>query len=185
MKKNLLFPFLLVFAAILFHSCARDVDFEQASEVTLRPVVELNLIFFDLEADRFVDSLTGQVNRSVRDTTEIRFLDDSGTQESLVRLDFLFQFLNSIDHSFDVDFQFITEENDTAYAFSTTVGAGSVDSPVATDLLQVGEGEDISLLTTANRLVVAVNIDTVDPVLEGLLNLRSKTTYFFEIRERE
>lgn len=185
MNKNLLISALGVLALILSQSCAKDVDFDQASQVALRPVVELNLIFFDLEASTFLGQENGQFNQTVRDTTEIRFLDDTGTQESLQRMDFLFQFTNSFDRSFLVDFQFITEDNDTAYTIQAAVAPGSLSAPNETEVLQVVEGEDILNLTMANRLVVAVNIDSVDPSLEGLLNLQSKTTYFFEIKERE
>ena len=185
MRTNL-FPSVIVFIGlVLLGSCAKDVDFEQANEVALRPVVELNLIFFDLDADRFFDQESGQVNPIVRDTTEIRFLDDTGTQESLQRVDFLFRFTNSIDRSFRVEFQFISEQDETVYSIPAEVVNGSVSSPVLTEVFQVVEGDQITNLTMANRLVVQTEIVSADPGLEGSLNLQSKTTYFLEIKERE
>ncbi|PQB04957.1 hypothetical protein [Aureitalea marina] len=185
MRTNLFPSFLVCFGLMLLGSCAKDVDFDQANEVALRPVVELNLIFFDLQFDRFFDQETGQINQIVRDTTEIRFLDDSGTQESLQRVDFLFRFTNSIDRTFQVDFRFISQQNDTVYTIPAQVINGSVSAPVLTEIFEVVEGDQIMNLTMANRLVVETEIASADPGLEGNLNLQSKTTYFFEIKERE
>lgn len=185
MKKNLLPLFLGTLSSMLLFSCVRDTDFSQAEEVTLTPIVELNLIHFDLDAGEFYDSVNELPILTLTDTTEIRFLDDTETQESLLRADFLFLFNNSIDRSFSTDFTFISEDGNPTYATSTTVAAGTLAQPEETEFLQVVEGEDLTNLTQANRVVVTVTIPASDASLEGQLNLKSKTTYYLEITERE
>jgi len=185
MNKNLLLPLLAVFIALLGVSCVKDTDFSQTDEITLTPVVELNLIHFDLDAGEFFDETTSTPRLTIVDTTEIRFLDDEGFQESLIRAEFLFRFTNSIPRSFEVDYEFVSEDNEITYMTSTAVNEGSIAAPVVTEDEKVLEGQDILNVTSANRVVVRVTIPSANAALEGNLNLKSKTTYFLEVRERE
>lgn len=184
MNKNLKLPFLGVIAAFIILGCVRDTDFDQATDVTLTPVVELDLIYFNLVASDFFDSISNTPRLTLIDTTEIRFLDDTEIQESLLRADFLFEFTNSIPREFSVGFQFLSEENEETYFTGTTVSQGTVASPVLTEFSETVEGQDIINLTMADKVVVSVEIPSADESLEGQLDLKSKTTYYLEIRER-
>lgn len=184
MKTNLLLPFIGILASVMLFSCVKDTDFSQAENVTLRPVVELDLIYFNAEAQDFFDPVTNTSILTISDTTEIRFLDDTGVQESLIRAEFLFDFTNSIPRTFQVEFVFLTEENEETYRTETTVQEGTELAPVLTQFLETVEGEDITQLTMADKVVVAVTILSSDENLTGTLNLKSKTTYYLEIRER-
>ena len=184
MKKNLLSPFLGVLAILLLFSCVKDTDFSQAENVTLTPVVELDLIYFNAEAGEFFDSITNTSILTLRDTPEIRFLDDTGIHESLVRAEFLFNFTNSIPRTFEVEFQFLNEMNEETYREITSVDAGTELAPVLTQFIDNVEGEEITQLTMADRVVISVTIPSSDASLQGELNLQSKTTYYLEIKER-
>lgn len=183
MKKNLLKPLAVLFLCFLVVACVKDTDFDQAQDITLTPVVELNLIFFNITAEDFFDGIGPIPDLTVTDTTEIRFLDDSAVQESLRRADFYFKFTNSIPSEFQIDFQFLSEQNDTTYTTGTTVIPGSVSNPVITEFEEIIEGDDILQLTMADKIVVSVTIQSTDPDLEGELNLQSKVTYYLEIRD--
>ncbi len=185
MKTNLWIPTVLLMVFIVALSCVKDTDFEQASDITARPVVELNLIHFDVAAGDFYDETTGTSRLTLSDTTEIRFLDDSGLQESLLRAEFFFEFTNSIPRNFDVTFQFLSEALDTTYTTQTFVSEGTTTVPVITTFEEIVEGTEILDLTSADRVVVNVTIPEANAELEGALRLKSKTTYFLEITERE
>jgi hypothetical protein len=185
MKKNLLKPLAVIFLCFLAFACVKDTDFDQADDIVLAPVVELNLIYFNVEAGDFYDDVNDMPILTLSDTTEIRFLDDSDLQESLRRADFFFKFTNSIPRNFQVDFQFLSEQSDTTYATQTTVAEGSLETPVITEFEEIIEGDDILQLTMANRVVVSVTIPDANPDIEGNLNLQSKTTYYLEVRDRQ
>ena len=184
MRTNLRLPFFGVFVSLLLFACVKDTDFDQAENITLTPVVELDLIYFNVEANDFFDSINNTTVPTIRDTTEIRFLDDTGIQESLVKAEFLFNFSNSIPRTFEVDFQFLSEENIETYRTSTIVDAGSEIEPQLTQFIETVEGEDILQLTMSDKVVVSVTTSLLDPNLSGVLNLQSKTTYYLEIKER-
>jgi len=181
MKKNLTYPFLGVFILLFLGACVKDTDFNNLDEIQLTPVVELDLIYFNLSAQDFFDENTSNPILTVRDTTAIRFLDDSQIQESLKRADFYFRFTNFIPREFIADFQFLSESNDTTYTTQTLVTQGSPQAPVVTEFEQVVEGDDVLLLTQASKVVVSVTIPSSDATLEGDLNLKSKTTYYLEL----
>ena len=176
---------LLALLLVITSSCVRDVDLDQAENVVLEPVVDLNLVYFNLEGDRFFDLSQNLPVPTLRDTTEIRFLDDTDIQESLKQVDFLFRFTNTVPRAFAVDYRFIGEQNDTTYTFGTTVPVGSVDEPALHEFLEVVEGDAVVELTKANRLVVEVTIEGPDPVLPGSLEMQSAATYYLEITDRE
>lgn len=177
--KLFLPAFLLIF---MFSACMKDTDFEQADDIALTPVIELDLIYFDLVASDFFDSITSNPILTVRDTTELRFLDDTEIRESLTRAEFYFKFTNSIPRDFLVDFQFLSEQNDTTYVTQTQVSIGSVQNPGITEFIENVEGEEILQLTQASKVVVSVTIPSSDENLEGALNLKSKTTYYLEVQ---
>ena len=184
MKKNLLPLLLGVLSCILLFSCVRDTNFDQAEEVILTPIVELNLIHFDLEAGEFFDDVNNLPRLTLIDTTEIRFLDDTETQESLLRAEFQFLFTNGIERNFTVDFIFIDEQGTPTYTTSVLVESGGLNQAIETEFIEIIEGPQIGELTQANRVVVIVTIPSADATLEGNLNLKSKTTYFLEIKDR-
>jgi len=180
MNKTIFQSILMVCACLLFSACIKDTDFDQAEDIALTPIVELDLIYFNLRADQFYDTINANPVLTVTDTTEIKFLDDSSLQESLKRAEFYFKFTNSIPRDFQVDFQFLSEANDTTYTAGTSVSEGIPTAPVITEYIEIVEEVDILRLTQASKVVVSVTIPSSDENLEGTLNLKSKTTYFLE-----
>ena len=166
-------------------SCVKDIDLDQAEDVVLSPVVELDLIYFDLVPSDFSDPDSGLPLLTLRDTTEIRFLDDPEISESIRRADFFFRFTNSVASEFNVEFSFLSESLDTTYVTQTTVARGIDGNASITEFEEIVADPEIYDLTRANRVVVSVTFPNADPSLEGELNLQSKTTYYLEIRDRE
>ncbi|RFN58683.1 hypothetical protein DZ858_00970 [Marixanthomonas ophiurae] len=174
-------PILVILACSSLFACVKDTDFDQAESIALTPVVELDLIYFNLKASDFFDSVTSTPRLTLRDTTELPFLDDNFAQEGLVKADFLFEFTNSIPRRFDVDFQFLNESNVETYSTATVVAQGSSQNIQTTEFTQTVEGNDVTQLTKASKVVVTVMIPSSNENLEGELNLKSKTTYFLEL----
>ncbi|PVW13342.1 hypothetical protein [Marixanthomonas spongiae] len=182
MKTNFYLPLWILLVSVLLSSCVRDTDFDQAENITLTPVVELNLIYFNLKANDFFDSITNTPRLTLRDTTELPFLDDDYVQEDLMKADFLFEFTNSIPRRFDVDFQFLDENNANTYRTGTDVAQGSPENAQTTTFTQTVEGNDLAELTTSSKVVVTVQIPSANENLEGELNLKSKTTYYLKLQ---
>ena len=177
-------PTVGLLAVLLLFSCIKDTNFDEAQNITLTPVVELNLIYFNVDAGEFYDSIANISILTLRDTTEIRFLDDTDFQESLIRAEFQFDFTNSIPRRFMVDFKFLSEDDEETFVTGTMVNQGTEQAPVFTQFIENVEGEEVLQLTQANKVVVTITIPSSDASLQGLLNLQSKTTYYLEIKDR-
>lgn len=172
-------PFILTICVCLFFTaCIKNTDFDQAENIVLTPIIELDLIYFNLRTNDFYDSITSTPILTVRDTTLIKFLDDSTLHEKLRRVEFYFKFTNSIPRNFQVDFQFLSEMNDTSYVAETSVDQGTLSAPVITEFIENVEGDAILQLTKANKVVVSVTIPASSENIEGELNLKSKATYY-------
>lgn len=162
-------------------SCVKDTDFDQADNIALTPVYELDLIYFTVDAPTFQP--TGAIGSSfqVSDTTDIRFLDDSFVVEALQRVEVFMRFNNSIPRDFETLIEFVNVNDRVRYSFSFPVQAGSVDNAIITEHIQIIESAaDIEELTKASRVVVTVTVPESPEGLEGSLNLQSKSTYFLE-----
>lgn len=179
MNKSISLGVLTICASLFFTACIKNTDFDQGENIALTPIIDLNLVYFDLRTSDFYDSINSIPIQTVRDTTEIKFLDDSTLQEDLERVEFYFKFTNSIPRNFQVDFQFLSENNDTTYVTETAVDQGMPSTPVITELIQNVEGDAILQLTQANKIVISVSMPPSSETLEGVLNLKSRATYFF------
>lgn len=176
-------PKVLSFFALLciVTSCVKDTDFDQADEITVAPVYELDLVFFDVESSEFVPEERPEGAHKVTDTTEVRFLDDSFVQESLVRAEVFFKFTNSIPRSFLTQIEFLDDDDLPRYMFEIPVAGGSLTEPVITEHFEIFETpDDILDITGSSQVVITITVPESPQGLEGTLNLQSKSTYFLE-----
>lgn len=181
MRNFHLYIFLAFVTTLIMSSCFQNTDFDQGDDFVLEPVVELDLIYFDINASQFYDEATNTPNLTVRDTTEIEILEGSDIRDILQRADFLFKFTNSIPREFSINFNFLNAGNVSKYETSTVVNAGTNSSPVQTLFIDSLDEDEIESLTRSSKVVVTVTIPSANNSLTGNLNLQSKTTYFLEI----
>ena len=180
MKKNLNLFFIGAIILFFFVACIKDTDFDQAEDIALTPILEVDFIYFNIDAGQFFDEMSSTEILTIRDTTEIRILNDTEIQESLIRAEFFYRFNNSIPRNFLVDIRFLSEDNDTTYTTQISVIQGSLQMLIVTEFIQNVEGDDIIDLTQSDKVVVSVTIPSSNANLEGILNLQSKTTYYLE-----
>lgn len=178
MQPKIFILFVLLCATV---SCVKDTDFDQADQISVTPEYELDLVFFTIDSSQFVPAGDLGEAYKVSDTTDIRFLDDSFIQESLVRAEVFFRFTNSIPRDFTTQIEFLNDNDVVRYAFEIPVAGGSVSAPVITEHLEIIEtADDVRELTRSSQVVVSVFVPGSPQDLEGTLNLQSKSTYFLE-----
>jgi len=181
MKANSAHTYLGIFSLIIFFSaCVKDTDFNQANDIVVSPIVDLDLIYFDLPAITFFDTIASIPILTVSDTTDLPFLNDQDIVEKLKRVEFSFRATNSIQREFQVEFQFLTEENEISYSSQIPIDQGTVASPVVTEYIENVEGEALANLTMAGKVAVSVTIPSSNQNLDGTIKLESKATYYLE-----
>lgn len=180
MKNIISFIFSMLFMGVFCLSCIEETDFDQADDISFTPEVELNLIFFNIDADAFFDQESQTPRLILKDTTALEFLNSSDITESIRQIDFTFDFTNSIPRSFQVDFEFSRLNGQVTYVTSTAVAAGSPSEAVSTIFEETVVEADLQNLLRAEQVIVTVTIPSADASLEGALNLKSKTIYYLE-----
>ena len=173
--------FILLTSILLFVSCFDGTDFDQTNEVVLTPEIELDLIYFNLEASNFYDYANNTEVLVVEDTTDLDFLGGSDINDIIKGADFYFEFTNTIARGFNVSFDFLNNDNVSKYLMQTTVSPGSENTPVVSYFVQSLDVLQIKELTKANKVLVTVTIPSSSNDLSGVLNLQSKTTYYLQI----
>jgi hypothetical protein len=173
--------FILLTSILLFVSCFDGTDFDQTNEVVLTPEIELDLIYFNLEASNFYDYANNTEVLVVEDTTDLDFLGGSDINDIIKGADFYFEFTNTIARGFNVSFDFLNNDNVSKYLMQTTVSPGSENTPVVSYFVQSLDALQIKELTKANKVLVTVTIPSSSQDLSGVLNLQSKTTYYLQI----
>ena len=168
--------FILLTSILLFVSCFDGTDFDQTNEVVLTPEIELDLIYFNLEASNFYDYANNTEVLVVEDTTDLDFLGGSDINDIIKGADFYFEFTNTIARGFNVSFDFLNNDNVSKYLMQTTVSPGSENTPVVSYFVQSLDVLQIKELTKANKVLVTVTIPSSSQDLSGVLNLQSKTT---------
>ena len=181
MKNNTLHIGLgVVLLLVFFSSCIKDTDFDKADDILLNPFVDLDLIYFNLPANRFFDSVTNTPVLIVKDTTALPFLNDSEVRGNVKRIVFSFEVENSIQREFQLDFEFLNRGNNVVYTSQMTVFSGTIENPTVVEFIDTVEGQDLLNLTKAQRLAVSVAIASSNQNLSGNINLQSIATYFIE-----
>ena len=173
--------FILLTSILLFVSCFDGTDFDQTNEVVLTPEIELDLIYFNLEASNFYDYANNTEVLVVEDITDLDFLGGSDINDIIKGADFYFEFTNTIARGFNVSFDFLNNDNVSKYLMQTTVSPGSENTPVVSYFVQSLDVLQIKELTKANKVLVTVTIPSSSQDLSGVLNLQSKTTYYLQI----
>jgi hypothetical protein len=182
MKMNSAYAFLGVFFLLFFFSaCVKDTNFDQADNIVLTPIVELDLLYFDLPAITFFDTATSIPVLTVRDTTDLPFLNDAEIRNNLKRAVFSFKVGNSIQREFQVDFEFLDDQNQVTSTIQIPVAQGTVSNPVITEYTENFEGQELINLTGAGKVAVSVTIASSNANLDGSIKLQSKTTYYLEL----
>ena len=173
--------FILLTSILLFVSCFDGTDFDQTNEVVLTPEIELDLIYFNLEASNFYDYANNTEVLVVEDITDLDFLGGIDINDIIKGADFYFEFTNTIARGFNVSFDFLNNDNVSKYLMQTTVSPGSENTPVVSYFVQSLDALQIKELTNANKVLVTVTIPSSSQDLSGVLNLQSKTTYYLQI----
>lgn len=181
MENNIFKLFSLLTFTLLCVSCFEDTDFNQANEVVVRPEIELDLIYFNLEASKFYDYTNNTEILVIKDTTDLDFLGGNDITDILKGADFFFEFTNSIPRGFNVSFDFLNQADVSKYLMQTTVASGNQDAPVVSYFVQSLDEPQIKELTKAKKVLVTVTIPSSSQDLSGVLNLQSKTTYYLQI----
>ena len=185
MLKRINYNVLLLISLILVTiSCANDVDFDQADDISFEPIAESNLVFFDFTNEDLLDEDTQEELLILVDTTRIEVISQNFFVDKMIRTDITIEFTNTFQRDFNVDILFLNDADETRYSIESYIPVGTIDNPTITSSTSVIEVPEIDVFKEATKLVVKTVLPPtntpITPTTEGNIKLRSKATFYFD-----
>lgn len=166
--------------SFLVFSCSSDVDFDQADNFSIEPIVVSNLASFDVMANQFV---TGGVEQTqFEDVPNFDLFKDSFFKDNLTKVAFFFEFNNTINRDYIIDLVLMDSDDIPIYTVSIPVAAYSgVNTLVPhTELFE----NNLNILTSTRKMSFTIRLlpgTLLTEVSPGSLKLRSNLTAYFKV----
>jgi len=109
-------------------ACTSALDFDQAKQLTIQPVIEGDMLFFDLNKNNLTDSLN--IFRTVfKDTVDFDVFGDGKTRDSFVKADIMVAFKNTFERQFSTTVYFIDDQDQPVDQASFTINPATATQP--------------------------------------------------------
>lgn len=166
--------------SLLTLSCSSAVDFNQANDIIIEPVIVSNLASFKIQANQFV---TGGIEQNqFEDVPNFDLFKDSFFKNNLTKVSFFFEFNNTINRDFIVDLVLLDSADDPIYLVSIPVAAyAGVEKLVTHEELFES---NLNVLTSTRKMSFSIRLLTGNLLSEtspGSLKLRSNITAYFKV----
>lgn len=190
LKKTTLNLVLGLCIILCFNACIKDVNFDQAEDLSISPALEVSIIHFEEPAGTFVDEFGDELT-TIRDSVNIEIFSDEFVVDNLIKADFLFQTTNNINRGFNAQVDFYNDLYELQHNFNFAVGASTNNQNIVVEYVEVFEGQDLEDLKTTTNIVLALTMDssndgsTLNENSPGNLEFRSKASFYFDINPSE
>lgn len=164
-KNEIFYVFILLFA-----SCVNDIDFDQAEDLQLNPIVEANVFYGTITASDFVDSNGGPVV-VVQDYYDVELFDDEFIVDNLIKAEMFFEFTNSI--ATDL----------VLHTVLVNLLSGTLVAPMITTHTELFENTTLEALKQTNRIAVVLTLPDGTIVAQdgASLVMKSKGTFYMNV----
>lgn len=172
----------ILMLGLLSFSCSSNLDFNQANDLKLEPVVVANLAYFDVPANQFV---TNGVEQTVTiDTPTVDVFNDAFFKDNLARADFFFEINNTINRAYTLDLVYLDKNDQALYStnFVIPAYAGVQNLVTKTDVFANAK---LDLLKRTTKIAFILKM-LPGPILSenstGSIKLRSSVTAYLVIQ---
>jgi hypothetical protein len=183
MIKQLLKYLVLIHGLLIINvGCTKDVDFGQANDIVITPVVESSLIYINEPTSRFL--VEGVEVSVIQDFVNINIFQETFTNNYLVKAAFFFEASNTINRAFEVRVDFLDGLNQLQHTFSFSSVASPTNSSIITEHEEVFENASLERLKNTTKLVFTLKVLPGEPInnsTPGRIILKSKGSFYLNI----
>lgn len=191
MLKKITINIVLVLCIILcFNACIKDVDFDQAENLSIVPALEISILHFDEPANTFLDD-DGVEVITVKDSVNIEIFSDQFVVDNLIKADFLFETTNTINRAYEAEVEFYNDLFELQHTINFGVSESPNNQDIVIEYVEVFEGMELEALKATTSLVLTLTLlpstdgSTLNENSLGDLKLRSKASFYLEINTSE
>lgn len=170
------------FLSLFFLSCSSDVDFDQANDLELKPVVVANLASFDIQANQFV--VGGVEQPLVGDVMNFKVFNEDDFIDNISRTDLFFEFNNTINRAYTINLYLLGANDAILYTIPIVVPAYS-GSPNVVTKTEVFENAKLDILKKTEKIAFVIAMMPGPPLTDsslGSLKMRSSATIYFLVQ---
>lgn len=167
---------------ILMLGCTEPVDFDQAKNLVLEPVLESSLIFYKATAGDFF--VGGTEANTASDFTEIDIFSGSFINDNLIKIEFVFETKNSINRPYSLQVDFLDSNSNILETFTADTPAAINNEVVESTHIETFEGTALANVKQSQFLVFTLTMlpgEAITPDSPGEIDLKSKGVFYFNV----
>jgi len=172
-------------------SCVKGLDFDQADILTLNPVIESSIIYFNEPANTFFVDTNGEEISLTQDETILDIFKDSFVTDNLEKAVFVFEMTNTINRNVVAQIDFLNLNEDILHTFTINASTSINNEEVITTHIELFQDDTLLALKATEKMVFTIILPpSIDGTLinentEGRMELKSKATFFLNINTAE
>ena len=190
LKKTILKSVLGLCIILCSNACIKDVDFDQAEDLSITPALEVSIIHFEEPALTFLDE-DGVELTIVKDSVNIEIFRDPFVIDNLIKADFLFEANNTINRAYNAEIEYFDDNYVLLHEFNFGVSASPNGENIIVEYVEVFEGPELESLKATTNIVLTLTLmpssdgSILEETSPGNLKLRSKASFYFDINTSE
>lgn len=180
--RTSLYYILLLFSSYCLISCVDDIDFNQAENLEITPVVAASLIKADITQNDLV--VGGSEVGTISQTSFFTVLDNGTAREDLERVVLRFEIINQFNREFRIDFTFLDESDMVTHGpITLNVGANETNFSQEEEILVANN----ALFTSTRKIQVVLTLppstdgSVIDVNTPTSLRFKSAGTFYFRV----
>ncbi|GGD29552.1 hypothetical protein GCM10011368_34420 [Hyunsoonleella pacifica] len=172
----------LILIVLLLHNCTKPVDFDQASDLVIQPVIESSLIFYTASVGDFF--IGGNEEAEADDFVEIDLFNGSFVQDNLVKIEFVFEIENSINRAYELRLEFFDSNDESKGQFNVNTEASPNNQNLISTHTEVFEGDALERIKQSSIIVFTLVMQAGEAINQnspGEISVQSKGVFHFNI----
>ena len=178
----------LIIVLVVCFSCIKDTDFDQATPITLTPIMEVNLVEIQETSPSFLDS-SGTEMPFISDLIVLDVLSSDFFNENLIKAELVFQVTNSLNKAFQIKMDFYDLADMLQHSFSIDIDNSPSHTFLVTEHTEVFEAMSLAALKASIKLDITITLvsNATSSVLtddsDGSIALTSKGIFYLEFTQ--
>ncbi|MDN3666186.1 hypothetical protein ACFFU1_11715 [Algibacter miyuki] len=185
MIKRILFKICLGFTlSSLLFACTEEIDFDQAEDLVIKPVVSASLAYFDEPATQFF--VAGTEVTSVQDFVSVEFFNNEFVVDNVEKAELVFETKNTINRTFELQIDFLDASGRVQHSFIVREDASGDNADEISTHTEVFENGTLNALKRTTQMVFTLRMLPGEPLTAntpGRVEYKSYAAFYLNLNQ--
>lgn len=166
-------------------SCVKDIDFNQANNLVLKPTYVASLLNFSFDQTSFFDKVTNSEIIAIKNKYRFSFTDDINAEGKVEKIILDFEFDNPFNREFDLEYTFFdVNDNSTYKSIKISIPANASNFKYQEEILVSNNPNlfNTSQLITLTKLLPSTDASVIDVNTSKELKFTLSGTFYLKVR---